>query len=121
LPTVGPRYPYAGCRFGLHALLQHPQQLQSLREDPGRLPDAVEEILRYANPLHYFRRTATRDTELSGTLIKARTEAIEPHRLRATINSASWQGGSACRRLGSAVLICGRKTASVVGALLSAL
>ena len=56
---------------GLHALLQHPEQLQSLRDDPSRLPDAVEEILRYANPLHYFRRTATRDTELRGVQIKA--------------------------------------------------
>ncbi|HEX4016254.1 MAG TPA: cytochrome P450 [Frankiaceae bacterium] len=56
---------------GLHALLQHPEQLQSLRDDPTRLPDAVEEILRYANPLHYFRRTATQDTELRGTPIKA--------------------------------------------------
>ena len=56
---------------GLHALLQHPDQLQSLRDDPRRLPDAVEEILRYANPLHYFRRTATRDTELRGVQIKA--------------------------------------------------
>jgi len=41
---------------GLHALLAHPDQLQALRDDPSRLPDAVEEILRYANPLHYFRR-----------------------------------------------------------------
>ena len=56
---------------GLHALLQHPEQLQLLRDDPSRLPTAVEEILRYANPLHYFRRTVTRDTELRGTRIKA--------------------------------------------------
>ena len=47
---------------GLLALLQHPEQLESLRDDPGRIPAAVEEILRWANPLHYFRRTATEDT-----------------------------------------------------------
>ena len=29
------------------------------------IPGAVEEILRWANPLHYFRRTATADTELA--------------------------------------------------------
>ena len=31
----------------------------------------VEEILRWANPLHYFRRTATADTELRGVEIAA--------------------------------------------------
>jgi cytochrome P450 len=31
----------------------------------------VEEILRYANPLHYFRRTATADTTLRGVEIRA--------------------------------------------------
>ncbi len=56
---------------GLHALLDHPEQLAELRADPSLIPDAVEEILRYANPLHYFRRTATADTELGGSQIKA--------------------------------------------------
>jgi cytochrome P450 len=31
----------------------------------------VEEILRWANPLHYFRRTAMVDTELGGKVISA--------------------------------------------------
>jgi cytochrome P450 len=56
---------------GLHALLQHPDQLQALRADPTRAPAAVEEILRWANPLHYFRRTATEDTEIRGVPIAA--------------------------------------------------
>jgi cytochrome P450 len=56
---------------GLHALLQHPDQLAELRADPSLIPDAVEEILRWANPLHYFRRTATADTELGGASIRA--------------------------------------------------
>ena len=56
---------------GLHVLLEHPDQLQDLRDDPALLPSAVEEILRYANPLHYFRRTAVVDTELRGTRIAA--------------------------------------------------
>jgi cytochrome P450 len=56
---------------GLHTLIQHPEQLQALRDDPGKIPGAVDEILRYANPLHYFRRTATQDTELGGSQIKA--------------------------------------------------
>jgi cytochrome P450 len=56
---------------GLLALLEHPDQLRELREDRSKIPDAVEEILRWANPLHYFRRTATEDTELRGVPIAA--------------------------------------------------
>jgi cytochrome P450 len=55
---------------GLLALLEHPDQLQALREDPSKIPAAVEEIVRWANPLHYFRRTATEDTEIRDTLIR---------------------------------------------------
>ncbi|MGC0421320.1 cytochrome P450 [Embleya sp. AB8] len=56
---------------GLHALLTHPDQLAVVRADRALVPGAVEEILRWANPLHYFRRTATRDTELRGVPIRA--------------------------------------------------
>ncbi|VBA61776.1 cytochrome P450 [Mycobacterium attenuatum] len=56
---------------GLLTLLRHPDQLAELRADPSLLPRAVEEIVRYDNPLHYFRRTALVDTELSGTHIRA--------------------------------------------------
>ncbi len=56
---------------GLLTLLRHPQQLAELRTDPSLIPRAVEEIIRYDNPLHYFRRTALVDTELSGTQIRA--------------------------------------------------
>ena len=55
---------------GLLALLDHPDQLAQLRADPSLIPGAVEEILRWANPLHYFRRTATADTELRGVPIR---------------------------------------------------
>ncbi len=56
---------------GLLALLEHPDQLAELRGDFSLMPDAVEEILRYANPLHYFRRTALRDTVIGGQAIAA--------------------------------------------------
>ncbi|HVY09935.1 MAG TPA: cytochrome P450 [Mycobacteriales bacterium] len=56
---------------GLLALLDHPEQLAALREDPAKIPGAVEEVVRWANPLHYFRRTATKDTVLGGTEIAA--------------------------------------------------
>jgi cytochrome P450 len=51
--------------------LAHPDQLAALRADRSLIPGAVEEILRWANPLHYFRRTATADTVLHGTEIAA--------------------------------------------------
>jgi cytochrome P450 len=56
---------------GLLALLEHPDQLAELRADPDLLAGTVEEILRWANPLHYFRRTATADTAIRGVPIAA--------------------------------------------------
>jgi cytochrome P450 len=61
---------------GLLALLEHPDQLAALRGDLSLVPGAVEEILRYQNPLHYFRRTATADTELRGVTIKADDKVV---------------------------------------------
>jgi len=56
---------------GLLTLLRHPDQLADLRADPALLAGAVEEIIRYDNPLHYFRRTAVVDTDLAGVRISA--------------------------------------------------
>ena len=55
---------------GLVALLEHPDQLELLRNDRCLLPGAVEEMLRWASPVMHFRRTATRDLELGGQAIK---------------------------------------------------
>ncbi len=54
---------------GLLALLDHPDQLETLRRDPGAMPPAVEEILRWSSPVSYFARRATRDTEVRGVPI----------------------------------------------------
>jgi cytochrome P450 len=56
---------------GLLTLLRHPDQLAELRAEPALLASAVEEIIRYDNPLHYFRRTALVDTDLAGVRISA--------------------------------------------------
>lgn len=56
---------------GLLALLEFPEELRALRSDPALVPSAVEEILRWTSPVTYFRRTATRDTELRGQGIAA--------------------------------------------------
>ncbi len=56
---------------GLHALIQHPDQFQALREDPSLLPSARDEMLRWVSPVIYMRRTVKKDTELAGQPLKA--------------------------------------------------
>ena len=56
---------------GLLALLQHPTQMEAVRRRPDAIPAMVEEVLRWSNPLHYFRRTAMVDTEIAGQPIAA--------------------------------------------------
>jgi cholest-4-en-3-one 26-monooxygenase len=56
---------------GAAALIEHPEQLARLVEDPALLESAVEEILRWTSPVGNFLRTATADHELSGIRIKA--------------------------------------------------
>lgn len=56
---------------GMDQLLRQPDLYRALEADPARLPLAVEEMLRWTCPLHYFRRTATCDTEIRGQKIAA--------------------------------------------------
>lgn len=56
---------------GVEALLQHPAQCQMLCDNPGLMPQAVEEILRWTSPVGSFLRTAAQDFELAGTQIAA--------------------------------------------------
>jgi cytochrome P450 len=51
---------------GMLALIEHPEQLERLYQAPDQIPAAVEEILRWATPIYYFRRTALADSELRG-------------------------------------------------------
>jgi len=56
---------------GLLAFFEHGDEWEKLRADPELLPDAVEEILRWASPISHFTRTATEDYELRGVTIGA--------------------------------------------------
>ena len=58
------------------ALIENQDQLKLLQEQPELIPSAVEEFLRWASPVYHFRRTATRDVELSGTQIKADDKVV---------------------------------------------
>ncbi len=55
---------------GMRALIDNPDQRQLLLDDPTLVPSAVEESLRMFPAFAHFRRTATRDTELSGQKIR---------------------------------------------------
>jgi cytochrome P450 len=52
-------------------LIQNPDQLAYLQENPDKIEWAVEEFLRYASPVYHFRRTATKDVDFNGVQIKA--------------------------------------------------
>ncbi len=64
---------------GMLALMQHPDQFQLLRDQPELIPNATEEILRWATPVMHFRRTALSDYDLDGTTIKEGDKVIMWH------------------------------------------
>jgi cytochrome P450 len=51
---------------GLLALLRNRDQFDALRDDPGLVPAATEELLRYDAPVQATARTATCDVEVNG-------------------------------------------------------
>ncbi len=56
---------------GMYQLLQHPADLDHLRRQPGAIPTAIEEMLRWASPIQNMARTATEDAQLRGETICA--------------------------------------------------
>lgn len=55
---------------GMLALLRNPDQMQKLIDDPSKIEPAIEEFLRMFPAFAHFRRTATKDIEFRGKLIK---------------------------------------------------
>jgi len=53
----------------LELLTEQPGQRSLLLNDPGRVPNAVEEFLRLTSPVQNLARTTTRDVELEGRTI----------------------------------------------------
>jgi len=58
------------------ALLEHPEAQDALRADPGLMPAAAEEMLRWWTPVMTFRRTATAGCELGGQPIGAGDKVV---------------------------------------------
>ena len=58
------------------ALLAQPDQLTALRDDPSRIPNAIEEGLRYCSPVQGVYRRAMRDVEIAGQRIAAQSDMV---------------------------------------------
>jgi cytochrome P450 len=54
---------------GTLALLRHPDQKERLRQNPGLIVSAVEELLRYDGPVQRTARTPTEDVTIGGRTI----------------------------------------------------
>ena len=50
---------------GALALIEHPDELEKLREQPRLWPRAVEEVLRWSTPVRVLRRTLVKDAQLA--------------------------------------------------------
>ncbi|MFC9076912.1 cytochrome P450 [Streptomyces sp. NPDC057062] len=61
---------------GVLTLLRHPDQLDRLRREPGLLPNAIEELLRYEPPVHMRERIPLSDVEVAGTILPKGTSVV---------------------------------------------
>jgi hypothetical protein len=59
---------------GWRALLQHPEQLARVQEDPALIGTAVEELMRFDTPLQMFERWVLEDIEVHGVAIPRGSE-----------------------------------------------
>jgi cytochrome P450 len=83
---------------GMLALATHPDQRSALARDPGQLPRAIEEMLRWGSPVGSFMRTATRDAVVRGRppIVTRRCSALTPtSSVRRATPAATSRSGSA--------------------------
>ena len=62
--------------WGMHALLENPNQLDRIRSARQEIPLAVEECIRWASILRGLKRTALEDTEIAGQKIRSGEQVI---------------------------------------------
>ncbi|WP_205875667.1 cytochrome P450 [Mycobacterium camsae] len=53
----------------VYLLATHPEQWRLLKDDPGLIPNAINEVIRYESPLRAFTRQVRNDTEVDATPI----------------------------------------------------
>ena len=61
---------------GVLTLLRNPGELERLRQDPGLIPSAVEELLRFDSPAQATFRRALADCEVNGSPIRRRDNIV---------------------------------------------
>ena len=61
---------------GAVLLARHPEQRAALAADPGRIPEAIEEMLRIEAPTQVLPRRTTREIELHGVRIPAESRVL---------------------------------------------
>jgi cytochrome P450 family 142 subfamily A polypeptide 1 len=61
---------------GMLALLDHPEQMAILRDDPSTLEVGVEELLRWVSPIKNMSRTVTREHALHGETLREGDQVI---------------------------------------------
>ena len=61
---------------GMRLLMDHPEQLQYLVDNPDKIPNACEEMLRYNTAFIMMRRQCMEDTEVGGHTIKKGDKVI---------------------------------------------
>lgn len=89
LAPAGAETTYRSSSNLLFGLLTHPEQLDAVRRDRERIPQAIEEGLRWEPPLLSIMRTATADTEIEGVAIPAGA-AVGVHLGAANRDPARW-------------------------------
>jgi cytochrome P450 len=67
------RHTMSGYAYGLE---QFPDERAKLEQNPGLIPNAVSEIIRWQTPLAHMRRTALSDHDLFGAPIKAGDKVV---------------------------------------------
>jgi cytochrome P450 len=55
---------------------KHPEQWEAVRADPSLIPNAVNEVLRLESPIQGFSRVVTRDHDVDGVVIPAKSRVI---------------------------------------------
>lgn len=61
---------------GMEQLLERPDEMRRLQNEPELLPSAIEEMLRWVSPIKSMARTTTVDTELEGVTLPSGSKVV---------------------------------------------
>jgi len=78
LDFLGPSLDTTASALGaaFHLFSTRPGAWENLRADPGLIPNAINEIVRWQSPIRFFTRVATEDVEIAGTRIEAGSRVV---------------------------------------------